>query len=191
VHAHEVTLTQRRNETEAKAGEVRARIAQLETDKADAFLEGRIDDGTSATTELEAARAELVTLEAIGAALLDAAQAVNAERQKLDMAARIEECKAARNDATARARQVMVDLPIVVAECQQLARTAVALEQESQEAEREMKILQYHLAHFGEPQYSVPRFAVSSPIAAEWHNNPHYQALANGNWFTGVVGGPQ
>ena len=191
VHSHEVTLSQRRNETETKAGEVRARIAQLETDKGDAFLEGRVDDGTSATTALEAARAELATLEAVAAALLEAAQAVNAERQKLDMQTRIEECKQARNDATARARQVMVDLPIVVAECQQLARTAIALEQESQEAEREMKILQYQLAHFGEPQYSVPRFAVSSPIAAEWNRNPHYQALANGNWFVGVVGGPQ
>jgi chromosome segregation ATPase len=192
IHAHEVTLSQRRNETEAKAGEVRARIAQLETDKADAFLEGRIEDGTSATTQLEAARAELATLEAIGAALLEAAQAVNAERQKLDMQTRIAECKAARDEIAERCRQVITDLPIVIAEAQQLARQAQSLDQEYRDAEGEMRTLQHNLAHFGQAQYdALPRYGVSSPIAAEWNRHPEYQALANGNWFTGVVGGPQ
>jgi hypothetical protein len=83
VHAHENTLSQRRNEIETQAGELRARIAELEAAKADAFLEARIDDGTAAATELEAARAELATLEAIGAALLEAQQEVNAERRNL------------------------------------------------------------------------------------------------------------
>jgi hypothetical protein len=96
IHAHEVTLSQRRYETETQAGELRARIAELEATKADAFLEARIEDGTAAATELEAARAELATLEAIGAALLEAQQAVNAERQQIDMAARIAECNAGR-----------------------------------------------------------------------------------------------
>jgi chromosome segregation ATPase len=192
VHLHEVTLSQRRNDIDAQAAELRAKVAELEASKADAFLEGRIEDGTSATTELETARAELATLQAVAAALMEAQQAVNAERQKLDMQTRIEECKVARDDAAARARAVMVDLPVVLAEAKQLARAAQALEQEYQDAEREMRSLQHHLAHFGEPQYdALPRFGVSSPISAEWHRHPEYLALANGNWFTGVAGGPR
>jgi chromosome segregation ATPase len=192
VHAHETTLSQRRNEIETQAGELRARIAQLETDKADAFLEARIDDGTAAATELEAARAELVTLEAIGAALLEAQQAVNAERQQLDMQTRIEECRQHRDEVAQRARQVMIDLPVVIAEAQQLARAAQALDQEYRDAEMEMRALQHHLNHFGEAQYDgLPRFGTGSPIAAEWDRHPEYLALANGLWHTGLVNAPR
>jgi chromosome segregation ATPase len=192
VHAHETTLSQRRNEIETQAGELRARIAELEATKADAFLEARIEDGTSAATELEAARAELATLEAIGAALLDAQQEVNRERQKLDMQARIEECKAARDAAAMRARQVMVDLPVVIVEAQQLARAAQALDQEYKAAEMEMRTLQHHLNHFGEAQYAgPPRFGTGSPITAEWDRYPEYLALANGLWHTGLVNAPR
>jgi chromosome segregation ATPase len=192
VHAHETTLSQRRNEIETQAGELRARIAELEATKSDAFLEARIEDGTAAATELEAARAELATLEAISGALLEAQQAVNVERQKLDMATRIAECKQARDEVAQRARQVMIDLPVVIAEAQQLARAAQALDQEYRDAEMEMRALQHNLAHFGEAQYDgPPRFGTSSPIAAEWDRNPHYQALANGLWHTGLSNAPQ
>jgi hypothetical protein len=192
VHAHETTLSQRRNEIETQAGELRARIAELEATKADAFLEARIEDGTAAATELEAARAELATLEAIGAALLEAQQEVNRERQKLDMAARIEECRQHRDEVAQRARQVMIDLPVVIAEAQQLARAAQALDQEYRDAEMEMRALQHHLDHFGEAQYDgPPRFGTGSPIAAEWDRNPHYQALANGLWHTGLSNAPR
>lgn len=192
VHSHEVTLSQRRNDTETKAGELRARIATLEATKADAFLEGRIGDGTSAVAELQATRTELATLEAVGAALMEAQQEVNRERQKLDMQTRIAECKAHRDEVAQRERQVMTDLPIVIAEAQQLARAAQSLDQEYIDAEREMRTLQHHLAHFGEPQYDgLPRFGVASPIGEEWSRHPEYQALANGNWFLGVPGGPR
>jgi hypothetical protein len=192
VHAHESTLSQRRNEIETQAVELRARIAELEATKSDAFLEARIEDGTAAATELEAALAELATLEAISAALLDSQQEVNRERQQLDMQTRIAECKAARDDAAARARQVMVDLPVVIAEAQQLARAAQALDQEYWDAEGEMRALQHHLNHFGEAQYAgPPRFGTGSPIAAEWQRHPEYQALANGLWHTGLVNAPQ
>jgi chromosome segregation ATPase len=192
VHAHESTLSQRRNEIETQAGEVRARIAALETDKADAFLEARIEDGTSATTQLEAARAELVTLEAIGAALLEAQKAVNAERQQIDMQTRIAECKQHRDEVAQRCRQVMVDLPVVIAEAQQLARQAQSLDQEYKAADGEMRALQHHLNHFGEAQYGgPPRFGTGSPISVEWDRHPEYQALANGNWHTGLLNAPR
>jgi hypothetical protein len=192
VHAHETTLSQRRNEIETQAGELRARIAELEATKADAFLEARIEDGTSADGDLETARAELATLKAISAALLEAQQAVNAERQQLDMQTRIEECRQHRDEVAQRARQVMIDLPVVIAEAQQLARAAQSLDQEYRDAEGEMRTLQHHLNHFGEAQYDgPPRFGTGSPIAAEWDRNPHYQALANGLWHTGLSNAPQ
>jgi chromosome segregation ATPase len=191
-HAHESTLTQRRSEVDAQAGELRARIATLEATQADAFLEGRIEDGSAAATELEAARSDLIRVEAIAAALFEAQKEVNAERQRLDMQTRIAECKAARDDAAKRARQVMVDLPVVIAEAQQLARSAQALDQEYKDAEGEMRALQHHLNHFGEAQYAgPPRFGTGSPIAAEWDRHPEYQALANGLWHTGLVNAPR
>jgi chromosome segregation ATPase len=192
VHAHENTLSQRRNEIETQAGELRARIAELEAAKADAFLEARIDDGTAAATELESARSDLIRVEAIAAALFEAQKEVNAERQRLDMQTRIAECKQHRDDAAMRARQVMVDLPVVIAEAQQLARAAQALDQEYKAAEGEMRALQHHLNHFGEAQYDMlPRFGTGSPIAAEWQRHPEYQALANGLWHTGLVNAPR
>jgi chromosome segregation ATPase len=192
VHAHEVTLSQRRNETQAKAEEARARIAALEAEHADAVLEGRFDDHAAAAELLESARGELIRLDAACEALFEAQKAVNAERQQIDMRTRIEECRQHRDDAAARARQVMVDLPVVIAEAQQLARAAQALDQEYRDAEMEMRTLQHHLNHFGEAQYGgPPRFGTGSPIAAEWQRHPEYQALANGNWFTGLTGGPR
>ncbi|MGB7794861.1 MAG: hypothetical protein WBL53_01135 [Pseudonocardiaceae bacterium] len=86
----------------------------------------------------------------------------------------------------------MADLPICIAEAQQLARAAQAAEQDYQEAYRTIKGLQPHLAHFGEPQYdALPQYGMPSPIGVEWSRHPEYQALANGNWFLGVPGGPR
>jgi hypothetical protein len=86
----------------------------------------------------------------------------------------------------------MIDLPVVIAEAQQLARSAQALDQEYRDAEMEMRALQHHLNHFGEAQYDgPPRFGTGSPIAAEWDRNPHYQALANNLWHTGLSNAPR
>jgi chromosome segregation ATPase len=192
VHAHENTLTQRRSEIETQVGELRAKVATLEASKADAFLEARVEDGTAAAVELESARAELATLESIAAALFEAQKEVNAERQKLDMQTRIAECKQHRDQVAEQCRRVMVDLPVVIAEAQQLARAAQALDQEYRDAEGQMRALQHHLNHFGEAQYDgPPRFGTGSPIAAEWQRHPEYLALANGLWHTGLVNAPR
>jgi seryl-tRNA synthetase len=156
VHVHETTLQHRRNDVMGQAAEVRARIAVLEAECSDSALELRFDDHTTAAAELETARAELIRLDATAAALFEAQKEVNAERQKIDMAARIEEAKQAQNEAEQRARQIMADLPVVIAEAQQLARAAQAAESDYREAYRTIKGLQHHLAHFGEPQYDGP-----------------------------------
>jgi hypothetical protein len=191
VHAHEVTLSRRRNDTQAQAAEVRARIATLEAEQADAALELRFDDQSAAAELLEAARSELVRLDATCEALLAAEHAVNAEKQQIDMHTRIAELQQDRDTAMARCQQKLADLPIVVAELQQMARAALADEADLQAAYQEIKYLHHQLAHFGQASFAgQPRYAVPAPVSAAFERHPEYRALSNKKWYIGQAGGP-
>lgn len=187
VHSHEVVLTQRRNDTMADAAQVRARIATLEDEHGAALLEGRFADHAAAAELLEAARAELNRLDAAAEALGQAQKQVNRERQQRDMAARIKECDQLRDAAMARCQQKLADLPVIIAEAQQMARAALADEADLQEAEREAKHLRLSLAHFDDPQFSAPRLILSAPVSAAFEHHPQYRSLSNGTWYIGTA----
>ncbi len=187
VHGHERVLSDRRNETIGLISQVRTRIATLEEEHGASLLEGRFEDHAAAADLLESARTECHRLEAAAAALHEAQQAVNRERQQRDMQTRIAECDQAREEAMARCQQRLADLPVIIAEAQQVARAALADEQDLQEAEREAKLLRAQLAHFDDPQFSVPRIVLSAPVTAAFERNPEYRSLANGTWYTGLA----
>lgn len=191
VHAHASALTTQKNAAAVTLAELRARIADLEDAHRVANLEGRFEDASSAAAELEYARADMQRAEAAHSALEAAEKEVNRERARAELQRRIADAKQRRDDAMTKCQQKMADLPVVLAELEQLARAALADEQELQAADMDLRANQVALEHFDSPQVPLPgRVILPRPVTTMFERDPRYRALSNGAWMVGIGGGP-
>jgi hypothetical protein len=87
-----------------------------------------------------------------------------------------------------RCAQLCAELPVMTAALQQLAREALAVEEQFISVKSSAHLLRHQVQFFDDPQLSVPRLSRAGPVSALFSEHPEYRALANNNWFIGIPG---